>query len=144
MDKEYCRICGKEIECGVEPLPLEWCTANRMFHYCGEHADIGEEIYHRFCSERKRIEIYDVDKFVYKLESSFKQNCGDWDIKFANSYHRGSELINTPIVRDGQPIGFITEVDDEYIKGRIWSRYIPIVEEAATGDQNVKSFELVC
>lgn len=149
MDKAYCHLCGKEIvfDC-IEPLPLTWHLDGKVVYYCGEHAEIGQEIFDRFFSERNKlneIEGYcDEEKLLYKIESQYKTNCGDWNIQFPNLHQRGAELVGAPILREGKPIGFITEVDDEYVKGRIWSRCIPIVEEGTSGDQHVMSFELVC
>lgn len=146
--EKYCHLCGKEIQNGVEPLPLVCSIGNEIIYYCGEHADIGSEIFDRFILEKNklnRVEGYcNEEKLLYKIESQYKTNLGDWNIQFPNLRHSGQELLNAPILRDGKPIGFVTDVNKDYIIGRIWSIYIPIVEEIATEDHHTMSFELVC
>ena len=148
MNKDVCRYCGKEIVYGVEPLPIIYSFGNETAYYCGEHAEMGSEIFDRFLSEKSRIKstegYCDEEKLLHKIESQYKTNCGDWNISFPNLRHSGKELLNAPILKDGKPIGFITDVTDECVTGRIWSRYIPIVEEIATSDQHTMSFEIVC
>ena len=149
INKNICHLCGKEIvHEETEPLPIVCSFGNKMVHYCGEHAEIGKEILDRFFLEKRRINLtegyYDEEKLLYKLESQYKTNCGDWNIQFPNLRHSGKELLNAPILKDGKPIGFITDVNRDYVTGKIWSRYIPIVEEIAINDQRTMSFELVC
>ena len=147
MDKDCCHLCSKEIVLG-EPLPLIFSVDNNDVWYCGEHAEIGREIFDKFILEKNklnRLEGYcDEEKLLYKIESQYKTNLGDWNIQFQNLRHSGQELLNAPILRDGKPIGFVSEINRDYIIGRIWSRYIPIVEEIAVDDHHTMSFELVC
>lgn len=149
MNKDYCHLCGKEIEYnGIEPSPITCSIGNGIINYCGEHSEIGREIFDKFLSEKNklnRVEGYcNEEKLLNKIESQYKNNLGDWNIQFSNLHHSGQELLNTPILKDGKPIGFITNVNRDYITGRIWSRYIPIVEEIAVEDHHAMSFKLVC
>ena len=142
-----CHFCEKDIEWGAEPLPIVWNFDGQMIYYCGEHAEIGRVILDRFISEKNKlnkIEGYcDEHKLLNKLESQFKSNVGDWYIKFKNTNNYGREVIDLPVLKDDKPIGYIMNVDDNYITGKIWSRYIPIVEEVFA-DKRVTGFEIVC
>ena len=145
-----CHLCRKDIKWGVEvePLPLTWNFDGQMIYYCGEHAEIGRVILDRFISERNRlnkIEGYcDEHKLLSKIEGQYKDNVGDWYIKFRNTKNYGREVIDLPILKDDKPIGYIMNVDDDFITGKIWGRYIPIVEEVYASNKRVTGFEIVC
>ena len=144
-----CRLCSKEIICdGVEPLPLTFFCDGEHVHYCSEHAEIGMEIFNKFYAEKSKLnklEGYcDEYKVLSKIEGQYKDNAGDWYIKFRNKKNYGREVIDLPILKDDKPIGYIMNVDDDFITGKIWGRYIPIVEEVYAGNKRVSAFEIVC
>ena len=148
QEAEYCNLCGKEIIYdGVEPLPITMSCGDKCVHYCHEHAEIGMEICDKFFDEMYRLEkiegYCDKPKLLNKIESQYKDNAGDWYIKFRNTKNYGREVIDIPILKNDKPVGYITNVDDSYVTGKIWSRYIPIVEEVFA-DKRVTGFEIVC
>ena len=144
-DKVYCRFCGKEIIFdGREPLPITFSCGDGVIQYCGEHAKLGQEIFDQFYEKKRFNNDYCEMVLLEKIEKQLTSNIGDWYVKFPNLHNSGDELMNVPILKDGKPIGFVSNVDNNYVTGRIWSRYIPIVEELATNDNHIMSFELVC
>lgn len=143
-----CHLCGKVIvHDGVEPLPLQCGIGKNTIHYCSEHADAGNEIFEKFRNMERKFqrsgEYYDEMELLNKIENQYKSYYGDWYIKFRNINNYGKEVINVPILKDNKPIGFISDVDGIYITGRIWSRYIPIIEEICADDKRSMSFEIM-
>ena len=124
MKKVHCRFCGKEIIFdGVEPLPITFSCDDEVICYCGEHAKFGQEVFDQFYEKKRFKNEYCEMVLLEKIEKQLSSNVGDWYIQFPNLRHEGDELLNAPILRDGKPIGFVSNVDDNYVTGRIWSRY---------------------
>ena len=145
-EKHYCNLCGKEIifDC-KKPLPIIGC-GNKEMYYCSDHAEVGMEIFNKFYAEKRKFgsNYYDEEYLLNKIESQYKSNIGDWFIQFPNLRNYGEEILNAPIIKDDKPIGFISNVTPSCVSGRIWSKYIPIVEEIAADNNRTMSFEMVC
>ena len=144
-EKVYCRFCGKEIIFdGRKPLPITFSCGDNVVQYCGEHAKLGQEIFNKFNEKKRYNNDYCEMVLLEKIEKQLTSDVGDWHVKFPNLYHNGDEIMNTPILRYGKPIGFVSNVYRDYIIGKIWSRYIPIVSELDVENKRTMSFELIC
>lgn len=50
-------------------------------------------------------------------------------------------MIGTPIIKDGIPVGYITDVSEKEVAGLIWDIYMPIITNLL--EDKVSSFEIV-
>lgn len=146
-DKKYCHLCNMNLEDDENKDKQFWFTANYIErHYCSKCAKDGESIMNEFVkkSSMKRAcgEYYNDYDLVRLIESLHKDCHGSFRISFDNKFGYDENLIQSPITKDGKPIGVITDVTTEKVEGLIWERYMPIVAELDYNQKPV-SFEIV-
>lgn len=143
-NKKYCDFCGKYIP-DDDMEQIYFVIDDVIRNYCSECACHAEEV-------RKGVErkinyfksngmYYEIEHVFKVIESLYKNGNGNMKISFKNIFGYDGFIIGTPIIKDGVPVGYITDVNEKDITGLIWEKYMPIITNLV--EKQVTSFEIV-
>ena len=143
----YCHFCNVDMTDDKSDKQFWFNVDDIQRHYCGKCGkaygqSIFDEVFKRINRLKKEDKYYDTYKEIKLVETLHKNRIGNFKICFDNNYNYDKDLIKAPILKDGKPIGVITDVTPEKVEGFIWERYMPIVAEL-NHDQKPMSFEIV-
>ena len=124
-DKYHCHFCGAYIPEDDEDQ-LCFMVDNSVRHYCfkcSKHADSVRRSVERKISYYKSNHIYYEIDYVFKMvESLYKNDNGNIRISFENRFNYNENMIGTPIIKDDNPVGYITNINEKEVIGLIWGQ----------------------
>ena len=132
MVKEHCDLCGinMELDDNVSNqyvFMFDNIVRNYCSKLCGKRKIlIFQEVIKRSNINKHYKEYYGSYELIKIVEAIYKNKNGNYNIMFDNNLNYDESVINAPILRDGKPIGIITNITDKTVYGLIWGRYMPI------------------
>lgn len=94
---------------------------------------------------RQKVDLAKLQRKVIGIDTSNMPDQSHIAIKIKNIYACEKEVKGCPITKDGNCIGVITDVSEEWIGGRIWTRYFNLIPELMNMNGKINSigFEAV-